>query len=343
MTTLGTRREYTTIDAHAGGEPIRLLLDGGPRLSAPTIAARRFELMEEHDHIRRTLMFEPRGHADMYGAILSDPVNPGADYGVNFLTNEGYSTMCGHGVIALTTVMIETGRHRATGESTRIVWDTPAGVVTATAQVSGGRVIWVEFENVPAARVARDVEVAFAPMVRPKVDLVWGGAFYALIAAEAIGETIGRDRVERLIRAGMRVKHETAAAIEVVHPTDPNLDGLYGTILTGPPSTSDADSQNIVIFADGEVDRSPCGTGTSARLAAMYADGLIGIGESFRHESVTGSIFTGKVLRETTFGDQPAVVTEIGGRGFITGEHRFIEEPDDPFAQGFLLRGTGDA
>ncbi len=336
----GTRRTFETIDSHAGGEPIRLILDGAPTLTSSTMAARRNELATQHDDIRRSLLFEPRGHADMYGAILSDPVTRGADYGVNFLTNEGYSTMCGHGVIALTTVMIESGRHPSAGETTDIVWDTPAGVVRASASVEQGRVTWVSFENVPAARLAKDIEIDYAPMVKPKVDLVWGGAFYALTVAEAIGESIAPNRVDRLIRAGMRVKRGTSEAIDVVHPSDPLLNGLYGSILTGPASGDHADARNIVIFADGEVDRSPCGTGTSARLAAMYADGLIGLNESFRHESVTGSVFTGRVVRETTFGDMPAVVTEIGGRGFITGEHRFVVEPDDPFGSGFVLRET---
>lgn len=334
-------REYLTIDSHAGGEPIRLIVEGAPTLFAPTIAARRFELLEQHDHVRRSLLFEPRGHADMYGAILSDPVTPGADYGVNFMTNEGYSTMCGHGIIALTTTLIETGRHPSSGETARIVWDTPAGVVTATAEIEHGRVSWVSFENVPAARVAAELPVEIDGKT-VQVDLVWGGAFYALVRAEVLGEVIDPNRVDRLIRAGMAVKRATMATIDVVHPHDPMLNGLYGTILTGPPSSDDADGRNIVVFADGEVDRSPCGTGTSARLAALYADGEIGIGTVYRHESVTGSIFTGKVVRETTFGDYPAVVTEIGGRAYITGHHRFVVADDDPFANGFLLRDSGE-
>jgi proline racemase len=331
-------REYATIDSHAGGEPIRLIVEGAPKLFAPTMAARRFELREHHDHVRRSLLFEPRGHADMYGAILSDPVTPGADYGVNFLTNEGYSTMCGHGIIALTTTLIETGRHPANGETARIIWDTPAGVVTATAEIEQNRVIRVAFENVPAARLNAGFEVEIDGKSVP-VDLVWGGAFYALVQAELLGEAIDPKRVDRLIRAGMAVKRATMSAIDVVHPFDPLLNGLYGTILTGPPSSDAADGRNIVIFADGEVDRSPCGTGTSARLAALYADGQIGLGAVYRHESVTGSVFTGRVLRETTFGRHPAVVTEIGGRAFITGHHRFVIDNEDPFATGFLLRG----
>jgi trans-L-3-hydroxyproline dehydratase len=257
------------------------------------------------------------------------------------MTNEGYSTMCGHGIIALTTTLIEAGRHPVTAESTRIVWDTPAGVVTASAQIEDGRVTWVTFENVPAARVVANLEIDVEGTT-VQVDLVWGGAFYALVPAAVLGEVIDPNRVDRLIRAGMAVKRATMAAIDVVHPFDPMLNGLYGTILTGPPSSDAADGRNIVVFADGEVDRSPCGTGTSARLAALFADGDISAGQEYRHESITGSVFTGRVLRETRFGDCPAVVTEVGGRAFITGHHRFVVDDDDPFANGFLLRDSGE-
>ena len=294
------RRTYTTIDAHAGGEPLRLLTSEAPVLSAPTMAARRFELLEHHDHIRRALLFEPRGHSDMYGAIFSDPVSPGADYGVNFLTNEGYSTMCGHGIIALTTILVETGRHPTDGNSARIVYDTPAGVVTATAEIADGRVMRVAFENVPAARIAKDLEITLESGRTIDVDVVWGGAFYALVTASALDVEIGPENVGALIRAGMDVKRATMRAMSVIHPFDPDLNGLYGTILTGPPSSGAADGRNIVIFADGEVDRSPCGTGTSARLAALVRRWRDRGRRAYRHESVTGSIFTGQVLGETT-------------------------------------------
>jgi proline racemase len=236
--------------------------------------------------------------------------------------------------------MIESGRHPVAGEQTTIVWDTPAGVVTARANVAAHRVEWVAFENVPAARIEKGLLVEAQPGGWVPVDLVWGGAFYAMLPASDLAESLDPERIDRLIWAGMRVKHATMRETEIVHPFDPQLNGLYGTILTGPPSDEQADGRNIVIFADGEVDRSPCGTGTSARLAALYADGEIAVGETYRHESITGSVFTGSVLRETTFGDLPAVVTEIGGRGFITGSHQFVIEPDDPFADGFLLRGS---
>jgi proline racemase len=330
-------RMITTIDAHAGGEPLRIVTSGGPRLNGATIAERRAEMKAVHDDMRRMLLFEPRGHADMYGALLSEPVMPGSDYGVIFLTNEGYSTMCGHGIIALTTALIETGHHPVESDRPVITYDTPAGPVRAVATLEQGAVTGVAFENVPAFRLAKDLRISLENGDHMTVDLVWGGAHYALVSARKLGVTIDPAEVNRLIAAGMDVKRAVLRETAVEHPLDPALHGLYGTIITSEPSGDHADSRNIVIFADGEVDRSPCGTGTSARLAAMYADGQMGIDELFRHESVTGSVFTGRVLSETQFGGYPAVVTEIAGRGFITGFNQFVVQPDDPFGTGFLL------
>jgi trans-L-3-hydroxyproline dehydratase len=336
-------RMITTIDAHAGGEPLRIVTSGGPRLRGTTIAERRAEMRAEHDDFRRTLLFEPRGHADMYGALLSEPVTPEADYGVLFLTNEGYSTMCGHGIIALTTALIETGHHPVDSDRPAITYDTPAGLVRASVKLEQGTVTSVAFENVPAFRLVKDLPITLDDGTRMTVNLVWGGAYYALVSAETLGVTIDPAQVNRLIAAGMDVKRAVLRETAVEHPLDPSLHGLYGTIITAESSGQHADSRNIVIFADGEVDRSPCGTGTSARLAALFADGRIGIDEPFRHESVVRSVFTGRVLSETEFGGYPAVITEISGRGFITGFHQFVVQPDDPFGTGFLLgREWGD-
>jgi proline racemase len=330
-------RMITTIEAHAGGEPLRIVTAGAPRLRGTTIAKRRAEMRAEHDSFRRTLLFEPRGHADMYGALLSAPVTPEADYGVLFLTNEGYSTMCGHGIIALTTALIETGHHQVDSDWPQVSYDTPAGLVKARATTENGSVTNVAFENVPAYRIVKDLPIRLDNGDHITVDLVWGGASYALVSARALGVTVEPADVTGLIAAGMDVKRAVLRATPVEHPTDPTLNGLYGTIITAEASGDHADSRNIVIFADGEVDRSPCGTGTSGRLAALYADGEIGLNEPYRHESVVRSVFTGRVTAETSFGGRPAVVTEISGRGFITGFHQFVVQPDDPFGEGFLL------
>jgi trans-L-3-hydroxyproline dehydratase len=330
------RRTLTTIDAHAGGEPLRLITCGVPPLRGATILDRRREMLEQHDDIRRALMWEPRGHADMYGAILTPPVTAEADYGVLFMHNEGYSTMCGHGIIAVTTILIETGQAPATGTDATICYDSPAGFIRAIATLApDGRASAVAFENV-ASFVYADavpVETDFGPMTVP---VVFGGAFYALAPAPA-GLEVVPENARSLIAFGMAVKQAVEAQLEVVHPLDAGLHGIYGTIITGAPSDG-CDGRNVTIFADGEVDRSPCGTGTAARLAWLHTQGELPAGRPYVHESITGSRFTGRVLRETAVGDRRAVVPEIAGSAFITGYHTFIVDPDDAIGRGFLVR-----
>lgn len=336
-----TRRIISTIDAHAAGEPLRLIGapsgPGVPRLYGATILERRAEMLAEHDALRRALMWEPRGHADMYGAILTPPVTEEADYGVLFMHNEGYSTMCGHGIIAVTTILLETGMHPASGERVEIAYDSPAGLIQARASLRDGRVIEVAFTNVPSFVFAEAVEVqtTFGTLT---VQIVYGGAFYALAEAVSAGLAVDSGQIDDLIDFGMQVKHAVEAEMDVRHPLEADLAGIYGTIITGPPVADGADGKNVTIFADGEVDRSPCGTGTAARLAWLYQQGAVQIGQPWIHESITGTTFTGKVLEEAMVGEHPAVVPEIAGRAFITGMHNFIIEPDDPLQDGFLVR-----
>jgi proline racemase len=326
-------RVFSAIDAHAAGEPLRIITAGVPLLPGNTILERRQYMLEHHDDIRRVLLFEPRGHADMYGAILTPPVTPGADYGVLFLTNEGYSSMCGHGVIALTTTLLEMGMLPRKGETeTPVTYDSPAGLIRAVAEHDGDRVAAVRFQNVPAFQYRRALQVptSVGPVT---VDVAWGGAFYALVEAAALGLDVVPENAVRLTELGMEIKYAVQDLDYPVHPEEPGLHGVYGTIITAPPRTAEGDGRNITIYADGAVDRSPCGTGTSARLANMYDHGQIGIGQPFRHESVIG-----KVLAETTVAGLPAVETEIAGSGFVTGLHQFLLQPDDPTLQGFLVR-----
>jgi trans-L-3-hydroxyproline dehydratase len=330
------RRIFTTIDAHAGGEPLRIITSGIPPLQGATILERRREMFEEHDAIRRMLMWEPRGHADMYGAILTPPVTPEADFGILFMHNEGYSTMCGHGIIAVTTALIETGTLTAnTDAPVTVGYDSPAGFIRATATLTGDRVTQVAFENVPSFVYADAVPVRM-PDGELSVPVVFGGAFYALAPAPPDVE-IAPGNARALIDYGMTVKYAVEERMEVVHPLEPELRGIYGTIITGAPGEG-ADGRNVTIFADGEVDRSPCGTGTAARVAWLHATGELPMGVAYVHESITGARFTGRALRETTVGNLPAIVPEIAGRGFLTGVHTFLVEPDDPLRDGFLVR-----
>ncbi|MCO5175881.1 MAG: proline racemase family protein [Thermomicrobiales bacterium] len=331
-----TVRMLTTIEAHAGGEPLRIITSGVPPLRGQTILERRREMLEQHDDVRRALMWEPRGHADMYGALLTPPVTADADYGVLFMHNEGYSTMCGHGIIALTTVLIETGQFPVSGDTATIGYDSPAGFIRATASIADGRVETVAFENVPSFVFNDGIDVETTRGMH-RVPVVFGGAFYALIDAAALGLEVRRDDIRDLIDIGMEIKRAIEAQVEVVHPDEPDLRGIYGTIITGTPSVG-ADGRNVTIFADGEVDRSPCGTGTAARLAWLHATGEVGLNTPWVHESIIDTRFTGRVLRETMVAGTPAIVPEISGRGYLTGTSTFMLDPEDPVSGGFLVR-----
>jgi trans-L-3-hydroxyproline dehydratase len=328
----------TTIDAHAEGEPLRIITSGLPPIPGATILERRRYLRENLDHLRTALMWEPRGHADMYGAIMTDPVTEEADAGVLFMHNEGYSTMCGHGIIGLVTVALETGMLPIKDSTTTIKLDTPAGLVTAHAKVAGGRVRSVAFENVPSYVYALDGSVEVPGIGPVRYDVAFGGAFYAYCQAADLGVGLGSGDFRRLIEVGTAVKHAVTESLSIRHPFEEDLGFLYGTIVVGPPHTSGADSRNVCIFAEGEVDRCPTGTGVSGRLALNYARGQLAEGAPFVVESIIGTRFIGRILGTTTFGDYEAIVPEIEGSAHIVGRHDFLIDPDDPLRDGFILR-----
>jgi len=326
----------TTIDAHAAGEPLRVITSGIPPIPGDTILAKRRYAREHLDHIRRALMFEPRGHADMYGCILTEPVTPDGHLGVLFMHNEGYSTMCGHGVIALVTVLLETGMLL---QRDAIKLDTPAGRVTARAVFDGHRVQNVGFENVPSFAYKLDQSVSVPGIGEIHYDVAFGGAFYAYCKAEDLGVRIVPEEFRKLIDVGMLVKRAVMNSLEIKHPFEVDLGFLYGTIMDDvEPLTAGANSRNVCIFAEGEVDRSPTGTGVSGRVALEHAKGRLTVSEPFVIESLIGTRFTGRVVRETTFGGFPAVVPEVEGSAYITGRHEFLLAPDDPLREGFILR-----
>ncbi len=337
-------RVITTIDAHAAGEPLRVVTGGMPELPGATILERRRYMQEHLDHLRRALMWEPRGHYDMYGAILTPPVTPEADLGVLFMHNEGYSTMCGHGVIALVTVLLETGALEATGPQTAVNLDTPAGLVRATADwdAQAGRVRRVSFLNVPSFVYARDLVVKgrlFGQYNKLKLDVAFGGAFYAIVPIERLGlARLENEPVSRLVKLGASIKSAFNASHTIVHPTEPDLGFLYGTILVGPPRDPAHHSANICVFADREVDRSPTGTGVAARLALHAARGELQPDSSIVIESIIGSTFEGRVAGRTRVGSYEAIVPQVSGQGAITGRHEFIIDPADELGAGFLVR-----
>lgn len=328
-----------TIDAHTAGEPLRLVVEGFPGVEGTSMMEKRAWLREHHDHLRTALMLEPRGHADMYGALLTEPERADSDAGVLFMHNAGYSTMCGHGVIAVVTIALEHGLivPRVADE---IVLDAPAGQIRARARTQRHegrtRVKSVSFRNVPAFVLHAGVPVRLGGRDL-RADVAFGGAFYAIVDSEAAGLRIDTAHVAELRRAGMEIKRAVEAAHTIVHPEDPELEGVYGTIFTGPPAAPGADLRNVTIFADAEIDRSPCGTGTCAVMAVLSAMGLMGPGQTFTHESVIGTCFTGSIETETSVGELPAIVPVLQGEAFVTGSHTFVIDPEDPLRYGFRI------
>jgi len=330
----------TTLDAHAAGEPLRIITSGLPELPGATILERRRFMQQHLDHIRRALMWEPRGHYNMYGCVLTPPATPEADLGVIFLHNEGYSTMCGHGVITLVTALFEAGALTPKGRQTPVNLDTPAGLVRATAHFNdSGRVERVAFLNVPSFLSMRDLAIDVPGYGRLAVDVAFGGAFYAFLPAERVGLRVAPEQTVQLVAAAEAIKRAVNAAVKIEHPFEPDLGFLYGTILTGPPEHPANHSRNICVFANAEVDRSPTGTGVSARLALHYARGELDMGQAIVVESILGrsSTFAGRVAELTQVGPHAAVVPEVSGTAFITGRHEFMLDPRDELGGGFLL------
>ncbi len=330
-------RRIVTIDAHTEGEPLRVIITGFPQLQGKTILERRRFAKEEFDHLRTALMWEPRGHADMYGCLITPPVTPDADFGVLFLHNEGFSTMCGHGIIAVTKVALETGFLPMQAPETMVKIDTPAGLVTAFARVENSCVTSVFFHNVPSFVLALDQTIEVPGLGQITYDLAFGGAFYAFVQADAVDLRCTPDDFRPLIEKGMAIKRAVMASREIQHPFEPDLNFLYGTIFVGPAESAEAHSRNVCIFADGEVDRSPTGTGVSARAAIHHARGELEIGKSIVIESIIGSRFSTKVKQKTRFGPHAAVIPEVEGRAFITGRNEFWLDPQDFLVDGFVL------
>jgi len=330
--------KISTIDAHTEGEPLRVIIEGFPELLGNTILAKRRFAKENFDHLRTALMWEPRGHADMYGCIITPAVSPEADFGIIFLHNEGYSTMCGHGIIGVTKILLEIGLLPMTSPITTVKIDAPAGLITAYARIENNHVKSVYFHNVPSFVLALDEIVEVPGLGEVKYDIAFGGAFYAYVQAEDIGLRLIPDDYRQLIEKGMSIKRTIMKNRQIVHPFEADLNFLYGTIFIGSPLDKGSDSRNVCIFADGEVDRCPTGTGVGGRLAIHYKRGEIDLNQSLVIESILGSKFSGKIVKTTKYGPYEAVISEVEGRAYITGKNEFLIDPEDPLKDGFILR-----
>ncbi|MFW6128792.1 MAG: proline racemase family protein [Candidatus Aminicenantaceae bacterium] len=330
--------KITAIDTHVAGEPLRIIKEGFPEIQGKTMLEKRKYARKFFDHLRTALMWEPRGHADMYGCIITEPVTSDGDIGVLFMHNEGFSTMCGHGIIGLATTAVETELISLKNNEPMIKIDTPAGRVTAKVSIENNRVQKVSFTNVPSFVYSMDEEVDVPGFGLIRYDIAFGGAFYAICHSEKLGLNLIPQNFQLLVHTGRAIKHAVIEHKSIQHPFEEDMGFLYGTIFVAPSAEKDSHSRNVCVFADGEIDRSPTGTGVSARAALHYTRGELEIGEKFKVESILGTSFTGWVVEETKFGPYNAVIPEIEGSAYITGVNDFLIDPKDPLRYGFLLR-----
>jgi proline racemase len=325
-----------TIDAHAEGGPLRLVVEGFPAPRGTTMADKVEWARRHADGLRRLLMLEPRGHADMCGAILTEPVSPGSHAGVIFMNGGGYPPMSGHGLVAVTTIALERGLLMAGGDGLSVTFDTAAGVVRARATGGSEAVERVSFVNVPSFVIQGGLVVKAAGR-HVRADVAFGGAFYAIVDSEGVGLSVDSSHVPELRRTGIEITRAVDAAQAVAHPVDPRVEGVSGTIFTAPPRGRGADLRNVTVLGDGQIDRSPGGTGTAAVMSVLDAMGLIADGQRFVHEGLIDTRITGRVVSRTSVGAYDAIVTEMEGSAWITGEHTFLASPGDPLRGGFRV------
>lgn len=330
--------QIETIDMHTEGEPLRVITGGLPEIKGSTILEKRRYFRENFDNIRTSLMFEPRGHADMYGAIITEPLSEGADFGTFFLHNEGYSTMCGHAIIALTKLALDSGLISKEGDEPLVEIDAPPGRISARATRKNGVVESVTFRNVPSFLLHRDKIIDVQGLGRIEFDVAFGGAFYAFCDAASLGLNLDSSDYNKLIDYGRRIKNAVIENYNIVHPFESDLSFLYGTIFTGAPYEHNNWSRNVCIFAEGEVDRSPTGSGLSARAALHYFKAELKERHKVTIESILGTTMDVEVIEITSYGDHPAVIPEVTGTAYYTGRNSFWLDKKDPLLEGFIFR-----
>jgi proline racemase len=327
----------SAIDTHTAGEPTRIVLGGLPPIPGTTMFEKKRFMIEHLDHIRTLLVQEPRGHKDMFGAIITPPATSRAQYGILFMDNSGYIDMCGHGTIGITTALIEIGMIAPVKPETVVAFDTPAGLVEGRARVEGNHVVEVSVANVCSFLYAKDVELDLPDVGRIAVDVSFGGNFFAIIPAKTLGVPIHTENISKLIQLGMMVKKAANDKLRVQHPTEKHITTVELTEIYDKPNPSKPFSKNVVIFGDGQVDRSPCGTGTCAAMATLHRRGELPLGVEFTNESIIGTQFKGKLVKETSIGDFIGVDPIITGNAYITGIQQFVVDPRDPLKHGFVL------
>jgi proline racemase len=331
-----SKRVFHAVDSHTEGMPTRVITGGVGTIPGATMAERRQWFIDNDDDVRTLLMYEPRGHASMSGAILQPPTRPDADFGVLFIEVSGLLPMCGHGTIGVATVLVETGMVEVQEPVTTIRLDTPAGLVVAEVAVEGGAAKAVTIRNVPSFSLALDQTVEVEGLGQVSYDMAFGGNFYAVVELESLGLPFDRAAKNELLEAGLRIMDAINRQNLPRHPERDDIAGCHHVYLKAPGSTAEHSRHAMAIYP-GWFDRSPCGTGTSARMAQLHARGELGLNQDFINESYIGTRFTGRLVEETTVGTLPAVVPTITGRAWVTGTAQYHLDPDDPFPAGFLL------
>lgn len=330
------QKVFSAVDSHTEGMPTRVITSGPGVLPGATMFDKMRYLVTERDDLRTLLMYEPRGHAAMSGAILQPPTRPDADAGVVFIEVSGCLPMCGHGTIGTATVLVETGMVEIKEPVTLIRLDTPAGLVEASVEVSDGRARAVTLRNVPSYLHLRDARVQVPGLGDLTLDLAFGGNFYAILPATAAGLEVRPDLHDKIVATGLQIMDAVNGQLEFAHPENPEINECRHVVFTAPPE-GDLPARAAVAIHPGWVDRSPCGTGTSARMAQLAARGKLGLHEDFVHGSLIGTTFTGRLVDTTTVGPFPAVVPTVRGRAWVTAMGHYLLDPDDPFPSGFLI------
>ena len=328
------------VGSHTAGHPTRIVVGGLPKIQGGSVAEKRDYVKNKMDYIRNFLCNEPRGHSGMYGAILTEPVNKDADSGVIFFSPVGYDDMCGHGTIGVTTILIGTGMVPLEEPSTKVTLETPAGLIQAKAEIVDGKIEGVSLVNVPSFLYKENISIKVPGYGEIKGDIAFGGNWYFYINAKDTNIRVRPENIDDLIKAGSAVKNEFNKKFELIHPTDSNISKrLLGvSFIDSPIKNQNADQNNIVVEGGLFFDRSPCGTGTSGRMAVLFAKNKLTLNKDFINESISGATFRGRLIRKTKVGEYPAVIPEITGSAYITGFNHFVLDPDDPFgSKGFLI------
>lgn len=336
-------RLITTVDVHTAGENVRVITGGIPHIPGETIVEKMEYCKKELDPLRTALMYEPRGYRAMFGCILTAPTTKDADLGILFMGAPGYLDMCGHALIGATTVSIETGIIKATEPATIVKWDTSAGLITTVASVEHGRVQSVTFRSAPSFLYKSNVPIEVHRLGEILVDVSFGGVFTAIVSAKNLGIKVIPEYSNQILDIGERILNAVNEQVEIRHPDKPHIKTVDQVMITDDPVNHSANYRNAVVCCYGfpgskkAIDRSPCGTGTCARMAQLFSNGELKLNQEFIHESIIGTLFKGKLVEEVLVGDHRAALPEVTGTAYVTGIHQFVLDQDDPLKYGFLL------